>query len=447
MNECDGEDIFSQFEWAKKYPELCERTDKTPCQDVSLSLEEVSKLLSHPYWQPVWVFQELVLARRLLLVDIGERCLFWPALEIVWRSRENLVTNVESTLRQKPDFLLTDVWDNLTLPFIVWARIGFIALARFDREHRTTSGLLRKWDMWMLSTHGGDLKASDPKDHIYGLLGVTELDITPDYSTRKSVGDVYTEYVVVWSEIMRSTDMLFKGISQVHPLYFLYEAGMGMFGHTAGFPTWAPNFFEKSKEWIPNSPSIRSGLATRGLFEGCEEAYPYICSETKSLFVREVRLEQITAVANAPGKPGKESLTNGEMLHFVKAFISRHPLYISGIPPLQAQLVNRDANSTIDHAMIGHFLAFIDVLCSLDAEDDNCLGGAIRKFLDLEPGDFDEQIINKLFPGVNPKDYGFQESLGYYLDDYDALPLKDFKYRVCLNLTTVCNWRFVETLS
>ena len=35
----------------------------------------------------------------------------------------------------------------------------------------------------------------------------------------------------------------------------------------------------------------------------------------------------------------------------------------------------------------------------------------------------------------------------YYLDDYNGLPLKEFKYRVCLNLCRVDNWRFIETES
>ena len=82
----------------------------------------------------------------------------------------------------------------------------------------------------MLSVSAGDLEATDPKDHIYGLLGITGIPIKPDYSTDKSVADVYVEYVVGFLEASRRKRIL----DEMSPLIFLSHAGIGLFGRTDG---------------------------------------------------------------------------------------------------------------------------------------------------------------------------------------------------------------------
>jgi len=96
--------------------------------------------------------------------------------------------------------------------------------------------------------------------------------------------------------------------------------------------------------------------------------------------------------------------------------------------------------------VISYALAFMEVLCSLD-KDPNPPNLTIRKFLGLAQGNFDQQIIQKLFPEVDPKQYGFQESLESCLGQYGDPPLEEFKWRICLNLANVTSWRFIETTS
>jgi hypothetical protein len=146
---------------------------------------------------------------------------------------------------------------------------------------------------------------------------------------------------------------------------------------------------------------------------------------------------------------GEETWCNGETLDFIQGFITRHPLYVSGIPPLQAfsRLVNRDSTSSIDRSVITHTLAFLAVLCSLDEEHSNPLNLAIRKFLGLVPENFDQQIIQKLFPEVDPKQHGFHESFESYLEQYDGALLEVSKWKICLNLAIGTSSRFIETTS
>jgi hypothetical protein len=442
ITQCEDEQQeFSELGWMEKYPELCEGGDENSNGDIQVSFDAVTELLDNSYWQRVWIFQEVVLATRLFLVGTGDSSLEWIFLRGVWSKLESSIDTINNTLRRKPNYVSTDVWQTITSCQQTWSRIGLITVVRNSRQHETRIRLEKKRDSWLLSTYGGGFKASDPKDHIYGLLGITELDIIPDYSTHKNVSDVYTEYVVAWLESMRE-----PGIphGDFQPLYFLNKAGIGLFGLTVGFPTWAPNFFENSKNPMPHNPAATAGFANKDFFKSCEDAYSYICSESKSLFVRGVRLEHIVTVSNAPGK---ETWDNGELLDFVLDFMSRHPVYVSGTPPLQVfyRLVNRDPTSSINHSVISHGLAFLAVLCSLDKEHSYSVNLAIRKFLGLVPENFDQRIIQKLFPEVDPKQYGFQESLESYFEQHCGPSFDELMWRIWLNLRMVTSWRFIES--
>jgi hypothetical protein len=43
---------------------------------------------------------------------------------------------------------------------------------------------------WIISKLGKDLRATDPKDHIYGLLALTKIEIVPDYKETTTLSDV-----------------------------------------------------------------------------------------------------------------------------------------------------------------------------------------------------------------------------------------------------------------
>ena len=51
--ECEDEQTFAELGWMKKYPELCEGGDENSNQDIKVSFEAVSELLSNSYWQRV----------------------------------------------------------------------------------------------------------------------------------------------------------------------------------------------------------------------------------------------------------------------------------------------------------------------------------------------------------------------------------------------------------
>jgi hypothetical protein len=77
------------------------------------------------------------------------------------------------------------------------------------------------------------LRATDPIDKIYGLLGLMRFDIVPDYS--KSVRDVFTEAAAKHLE--------YFGLGET-----LNQAGIGH-GGTFGLPSWVPNWNNLPRYW------------------------------------------------------------------------------------------------------------------------------------------------------------------------------------------------------
>jgi len=81
---------------------------------------------------------------------------------------------------------------------------------------------------------GGLLEASDARNKIYGTLGVTDWDITPDYT--RTVRQVYTEVAVF--QIGEDLGIVLRRSG---------SPGMAAIDHETGWPSWVPDLrLEKS---------------------------------------------------------------------------------------------------------------------------------------------------------------------------------------------------------
>src|SRR5579871_5123885 len=89
-------------------------------------------------------------------------------------------------------------WEAVSTPFTLsWGtlvRIGYARLARPD------NGETR----WRLAWLGGELQAAEARDHIYGLLGLTQLALVSDYSDDKDTSTVYSEFIAEWLAYWRA---------------------------------------------------------------------------------------------------------------------------------------------------------------------------------------------------------------------------------------------------
>lgn len=190
------------------------------------------------YWTRVWILQELVLSKQALLV-FHTRSMELSDLMLLgkWGRIAGKLARPENVDRS--------IWTRFQYLFTT----GSIALVQQGRDLINTQpgGWERRRTMMVLQC--ANLAATDPKDHIYGLLGVAGLPITPDYSPTKSLASVYIEFCV---ECLRSGMVnilmgfqhpeVFIYHSALLPLRFLDHAGIAGQDNDHGLPSWAPNF-------------------------------------------------------------------------------------------------------------------------------------------------------------------------------------------------------------
>ena len=183
----------NNFEWAQRMPELL-TMDKTFITDSGINyesndmLEKMVLLLQRPFWTRLWIIQELVLPSKLTLL-CGEEFTDMPETDSFDKTIRKL--RVVSTNRPEsvPLLMLMRLSDCFSRLRLV-AELRSWHLHREDEANRIwygTSGFIKARPL--LEFH----KASDPRDHVYGLLGLIDLDIVPDYSESMTVADVYLE--------------------------------------------------------------------------------------------------------------------------------------------------------------------------------------------------------------------------------------------------------------
>ncbi|KAL7625870.1 hypothetical protein AAE478_005093 [Parahypoxylon ruwenzoriense] len=232
--------------------------EPSPCMGHYSHIEEyigAINLAESSYWTRTWIVQEMVLASN------PERHLFCYGNEYV-NYRE---------LESYNEFV-----DELRLKFA--PTIPLIPLIKYLKE----SG--RDVPAYVVAGISNRCSSTSPHDAIYGLLGIIEMDIEPDY--KKPLVDLYREWFA-------------KVLAQGDYRDMLTWAGIGHYGASDGdgLPSWMPNLGSKAKRlgyWWENplgtpwkvpweldaskdvplaafhleSPTIKSGdiLSIRGVF-------------------------------------------------------------------------------------------------------------------------------------------------------------------------------------
>ncbi|RSM18298.1 hypothetical protein CDV31_002817 [Fusarium ambrosium] len=374
MNRVGQNDItdlqtLASLNWLSPYRDLCEnhvivtKDENRPNIPTlfNTAWSAINDLVSRKYWTRVWIFQEAVLAKRLILAcptaamnfdDLGAFAHIMHALQQFLRT----------VPWAKPNFLGSAAWYFIR-DIIDWSRIVVISLLRLGREFKPKETEQK----FVMTMNGFNLDATDPRDHVYGLLALTGLDIKPDYT--RSLGQVYTEFTRKLLETSRSRNAS-------RELSWLQHAGVGVFGQTSTSPSWVPNLQGRSqmKVLLSTSVTYKDGLAD---FAGAA------CIEDNVLTVPGVEVDVVTKVHTFPREevsggmtqlmkevknvfeaytkpqasqaaknPSTSSSTASEqrtqesgknekwegLYHFLVDFISRYPNYKNDIPLLQAVL-------------------------------------------------------------------------------------------------------------
>ena len=335
-------------EWLRGYPELClDGGSGVPNNHLNDPWSAVAEFLQHQYWERTWIFQEVILANQLVFIGPGNSDLTWPTLRDIPQGISSIADSGNE--KKRPDFLSETAW-NLLSSRLAWGRLSWLMLAQARTKIPDPDG----FKGWIISTFAANLEATDHRDHIYGLLGVSGIPISPDYSPENKASHVYTEYIAGWLKAARNQRTM-----HIHtPLAFLSLAGTGKFGQS-DLPSWVPNYPANKDVTIPwpykasDHKPLADGMQSSSLAD--IEIYPYVVQETQSLFVRGIDMGSITLTTEY--QRGEDYAILASFMSLASSFTARNAKYVSSIPAAQAiiRLLCIDSHCTtrdlIDNAM------------------------------------------------------------------------------------------------
>ncbi|KAL8350269.1 hypothetical protein RB601_001301 [Gaeumannomyces tritici] len=193
----------------------------------------VCDFLRLPNWRRVWIYQEIIPAQKVVVCSSSMTC---PAEPIA--SAIQLLRLVHDHIRQN----YFDLDNNLS------------AMTKLiPSDFRSLSGChgifsqyqARKLDPESHSTltdcelmFGFGCEATDPRDHVFGVLSMCTLDLQPDYA--KSFSEVQIEFTAA---LFRSKDRSFRAGEETHGttlLELLLYGATPKIAAIQGAPSWAP---------------------------------------------------------------------------------------------------------------------------------------------------------------------------------------------------------------
>ncbi|KFY31367.1 hypothetical protein V493_01168 [Pseudogymnoascus sp. VKM F-4281 (FW-2241)] len=194
--------------------------DDKPRDDVWVleykQIRSLRKFFSYsPLWSRIWVMQELACAPRISLI-VGERTLDW-----------DMVNSFLGDAQYSDKFHME--WGHGS----VGSMIGsvFSSVKTIQNQRAMTQAGQSSSLMDVLARFKGS-KSTDPRDKIYGLLGLTSQsrEVGVDYS--KSAAEVYTEVTAIEINGCANLDIITQNPFQ----------GDDTTERLAGLPSWVPDF-------------------------------------------------------------------------------------------------------------------------------------------------------------------------------------------------------------
>lgn len=312
-----------ELEWLKRHPSLFKDDLTLPGDIKNKRWAALEYFCNLPYWRRVWILQELLLSPTLIYA-CPSASMDFHTVQFACGVLSELQTKLRQRYARKPDFMSDLTWLVLASPTgLAVFNLGPLSIISmfkamlvpkvFERRKKKSEKRV------VMAVLGATLQATDPKDHIYGILALSGLKIKPNYSEQKKTSDVLIEFASVVMEKLRRMGK--------PSLFFLPDAGIGVFQNPLDLPSWIPNYPEKSKG-TPRPSFV--GRCSRGVFpRSCPAAR--ICGSVLS--VTGMCLQVLSRLGESPTL---ESLTSGATKPWVEDFINRNPEYITGIPSLQA---------------------------------------------------------------------------------------------------------------
>jgi hypothetical protein len=263
---------------------------------------KVLSLFGMKYWSRLWIFQELVLAQDTTLL-CGKSTTSWTVVCQVffWI----LLVRLYGNSADKPHWMPKTEWTALIHEeyshrlSTVSAFKDLCAIDTTDTERnidQDSESLPEQSFIEMKQREFGfglhyiahQWQATNPKDYIYAMGGVSGYRSIPDYSSKTSVAQVYQNFVS--DHLATVVEVQERNMSLPEDpciLMFLALAGTGLdWRITPDLPTWVPDFAGVAKALGCSSSSEPSAMFDRTRF-----------SSDKGLFAQNTRLPKLEGPA------------------------------------------------------------------------------------------------------------------------------------------------------
>lgn len=229
---CDG--------WMERYPDFW--TFSGDVKKTNSHWNAIETLTNSPYWSRTWIFQEITLPADTLLI--------YGSTLIRLSSFNALIGWIRQFIRRgAPGFSFLDPGNHQELRKAVHLVMHAVSAwilpplstgeQRLANPRRPTLALVPKL---------ARLRASDPRDKIFGLLGVMDTHLVADYN--KPIDQVYCEFVSAWIREVQNLDFLLEAYHMPHM--------EGLTGQPR-LPSWVPN-------WDAISRVVNMRYSTLGVF-------------------------------------------------------------------------------------------------------------------------------------------------------------------------------------
>lgn len=183
----------NKFEWAQRMPELFTLDEKFSTKDGKTyesnhRLEKLYSLLKRPFWNRIWILQELVLPQSLRLM-CGEEYMEFPERNAFYITVNRLARMPVARPASLPLYLSHRLNECMAALRLV-ARLRFQQVDQISQGNIPIEGASKFiTTRVLLEFH----QASDLRDHVYGLLGLIDLEIAPDYREEVTAAEVFLQ--------------------------------------------------------------------------------------------------------------------------------------------------------------------------------------------------------------------------------------------------------------
>lgn len=300
------EDVYN-LDWIMKH-EVFQQTSMDQIGPESSVWRSIMAFPEHPYFTRVWIWQEICLAREFTFIH-GVESLNYTKVRAVQHCLDYLRMEIEvgklTYVSAMQHSGVKQVLDGETR--FVHRHVNSMVLANLRLTKQSCFAMLRDIRQEILHQDGGldtrlkfglshkasNLQATNPKDFVYGLLGLTEHAITVEYDDRIPLGQVFAAdaslFLTAWQTLP----------SMSHELLFLDIAGSYLVPPSDSMkelvPSWVPAYHLWNNR--RSVPRIRQSLGLKSL-----ESSPgaEISLENQELRVSGTRVGRVRLVMSGP---------------------------------------------------------------------------------------------------------------------------------------------------